>query len=90
MRNKINNRHVLGAALLAALSGQAVAAKAPDLTELFDQFWSPTRLGPAECRAGVLSATLSAAPVSSMSFPKIEPSRNMKNQLAMKPVKPCM
>ena len=57
MRNKINNRRVLGAALLAALSGQAVAAKAPDLTELFDQFWSPTRLGPAECRAGVLSAT---------------------------------
>jgi len=57
MRNKINNRRLLGAALLAAISGQASAAKGLDVTELFDQFWSPTRLGTAECRSGVLSAT---------------------------------
>ena len=40
MRNKINNRRLLGAALLAAISGQASAAKGLDVTELFDQFWS--------------------------------------------------
>lgn len=57
MRNKINNRRVMGAALLAAISGQVLAASEPDTAELFDRFWSPTRLGPAECRSGVLSAT---------------------------------
>ena len=36
------------------------------------------------------AAMASAAPLSSISFPKIEPSRNMKNQFVTKPVKPPM
>ena len=44
----------------------------------------------APMRAMTQRATLSAAPQSSISFPNRLPNRNMKNQLAMKPLKPCM
>ena len=50
-------KKLLFAALLASAAAPALASASQDLSQLFDKLWSPTRLGPLECRAGLLNSS---------------------------------
>ncbi|MEO4047663.1 M28 family metallopeptidase [Pseudomonas sp. CAU 1711] len=50
-------RQLLFASLLASVTAPAMAAETQDLSQLFDKLWSPSRLGPMECRAGLLNSS---------------------------------
>ena len=52
-----NKKKLSLAALLASLATPAMAAGPEDPAQLFDRLWSPSRLGPMECRAGVLNGS---------------------------------
>ena len=52
-----DKKKLLFAALLASAAAPALASASQDLSQLFDKLWSPTRLGPLECRAGLLNSS---------------------------------
>ncbi|MDD0841533.1 M28 family metallopeptidase [Pseudomonas sp. Gutcm_11s] len=50
-------KKLLFASLLSATAAPAFAGATQDLSQVFDKLWSPTRLGPLECRAGLLNSS---------------------------------
>jgi len=62
MHNKIVKSGLVVGSLLAAISGQALAESNKSSSQLFNAFWSPTRLGPLECRFGLLNSTTLGLP----------------------------
>jgi Zn-dependent M28 family amino/carboxypeptidase len=62
MHNKIVKSGLIVASLLAAISGEVLAESNKSSSQLFNAFWSPTRLGPLECRFGLLNSTTLGLP----------------------------
>ncbi|WJN60611.1 M28 family metallopeptidase [Pseudomonas sp. SO81] len=50
-------KKLLFASLLASAAAPALAAGPQDLSQVFEKLWSPTRLGPLECRSGLLNSS---------------------------------
>lgn len=57
MQNTIRNHHLMLGSLLATLAMPGFAAQTEDTAQLFEALWSPTRMGPLECRGGGLLAS---------------------------------
>ncbi|MGG5873281.1 M28 family metallopeptidase [Pseudomonas peli] len=62
MHNKIVKSGLIVGSLLAAISGEVLAESNKSSSQLFNAFWSPTRLGPLECRFGLLNSTTLGLP----------------------------
>ena len=60
MHNKIVKSGLIVGSLLAAISGEVLAESNKSSSQLFNAFWSPTRLGPLECRFGLLNIGVAA------------------------------
>ncbi len=57
MQNTIMNRRLMFGSLLATLAMPALAAQDKQAPQLFDELWSPTRMGPQECRGAALQTS---------------------------------
>ena len=60
MHNRNKNNHLLAGASAVLLAGTALpgmAASAETASQMFDHFWSPSRLSPLECRSGLLNTS---------------------------------